>query len=147
MALAEGVPALTTSAARVDAEGRSAEDAVEVEVRRRRSLMGECIRRQGPQRGNTSPPRAFHTPRGEGESLADDQARAVDRQPPTRYSAAMRVAIMGQAAFGEAVLKRLQDEGVDIAGVAAPQPKDLSRPDPLWAAAEGTWTALVTRRR
>ena len=31
MALAEGVPALTTSAARVDAEGRSAEDAVEVE--------------------------------------------------------------------------------------------------------------------
>lgn len=48
----------------------------------------------------------------------------------------MRVAIMGQAAFGEAVLKRLQEDGVEVAGVSAPQPKDPSRPDPLWAAAE-----------
>ncbi|MEX1104416.1 MAG: formyltransferase family protein, partial [Dehalococcoidia bacterium] len=48
----------------------------------------------------------------------------------------MRVAIMGQAAFGEAVLKRLRDDGIEIAGVSAPQPADPSRPDPLWAAAE-----------
>jgi methionyl-tRNA formyltransferase len=50
----------------------------------------------------------------------------------------MRVAIMGQAAFGEAVLKRLQGDGVEIAGVGAPQPIEGGRPDPLWAlAADG----------
>jgi methionyl-tRNA formyltransferase len=43
---------------------------------------------------------------------------------------------MGQAAFGEAVLKRLKEDGIEIAGVSAPQPGDPSRPDPLWAAAE-----------
>ncbi|HEX6030633.1 MAG TPA: methionyl-tRNA formyltransferase [Tepidiformaceae bacterium] len=46
----------------------------------------------------------------------------------------MRVSIMGQAAFGEAVLKRLHADGVDIVGVSAP--RDPSRPDALWAAAE-----------
>ena len=42
---------------------------------------------------------------------------------------------MGQAAFGEAVLARLQADGFDIAGVAAPPPAEGARPDPLWAAA------------
>ncbi|MUL43727.1 methionyl-tRNA formyltransferase [Streptomonospora sp. PA3] len=46
----------------------------------------------------------------------------------------MRVAIIGQAAFGEAVLRRLQDDGVTVAGVAAPEPADSGREDPLWAA-------------
>src|SRR5688572_20502745 len=47
----------------------------------------------------------------------------------------MRAAIMGQAAFGEAILKRLREDGIEIAGVSAPQPRDPSRPDPLLAAA------------
>ena len=47
----------------------------------------------------------------------------------------MRVSVMGQAAFGEAVLKRLIEDGVAIAGVGAPAPIDGERPDPLWAAA------------
>ncbi|KIH99530.1 hypothetical protein LP52_06475 [Streptomonospora alba] len=48
----------------------------------------------------------------------------------------MRVAIIGQAAFGEAVLRRLQDDGVTVAGIAAPEPTDGGRQDPLWAASE-----------
>lgn len=48
----------------------------------------------------------------------------------------MRISIIGQAAFGEAVLKRLVAEGFEIAGVSAPPPSG-SRTDPLWAAAEG----------
>lgn len=46
----------------------------------------------------------------------------------------MRVSVMGQAAFGEAVLKRLLDDQVEIAGVSAPAAGP--RPDALWAAAE-----------
>ena len=53
----------------------------------------------------------------------------------------MRVALMGQAAFGEAVLKRLQDDGFEIAGVAAPA--GGARPDALWAAAEAAALPLV----
>jgi methionyl-tRNA formyltransferase len=53
----------------------------------------------------------------------------------------MRVAIMGQAAFGEAVLKRLQDDGVEIAGVAAPA--GGARTDALWAAAEAAGLPLA----
>ena len=45
----------------------------------------------------------------------------------------MRVSVMGQAAFGEAVFKRLMADGVDIAGVSAPPSE--GRPDALWAAA------------
>ncbi len=47
----------------------------------------------------------------------------------------MRVAIMGQAAFGEAVFKRLREQNIEVAGVAAPAPPEGARPDPLWAAA------------
>jgi methionyl-tRNA formyltransferase len=54
----------------------------------------------------------------------------------------MRVSIMGQAAFGEAVLKRLRDEGIEVVGVSAPAPAG-ARPDPLWAAAEAAGLPLV----
>lgn len=48
----------------------------------------------------------------------------------------MRVAVIGQAAFGEATLKRLLDDGHDVVAVSAPAPTDPTRPDALWAAAE-----------
>ncbi|RNL86574.1 methionyl-tRNA formyltransferase [Halostreptopolyspora alba] len=48
----------------------------------------------------------------------------------------MRVAIIGQAEFGEAVLRRLLDDGVTVAGVAAPEPTGNGRRDPLWSASE-----------
>lgn len=47
----------------------------------------------------------------------------------------MRIVVMGQAAFGEAVLKRLRADGRDIVGVSAPAPRNGAA-DPLWAAAE-----------
>jgi methionyl-tRNA formyltransferase len=47
----------------------------------------------------------------------------------------VHVSIIGQAAFGEAVFKRLRADGFDIAGVSAPAPVDGGRPDPLWTAA------------
>jgi len=45
----------------------------------------------------------------------------------------MRVSVMGQAAFGEAVFRRLLADGVHIAGVSAPPSE--GRPDALWTAA------------
>jgi len=54
----------------------------------------------------------------------------------------MRVSVMGQAAFGEAVLKRLLEDGVDIVGVSAPPPAG-ERKDPLWAAAEAANLPVV----
>lgn len=50
----------------------------------------------------------------------------------------MRVSIIGQAAFGEAVLKRLIEEGVEIVAASAPEPREGGRPDALWVAAEET---------
>ena len=48
----------------------------------------------------------------------------------------MRVSIMGQAAFGEAVFQRLSGAAdIEVAGVSAPAPRGDARPDPLWAAA------------
>jgi methionyl-tRNA formyltransferase len=47
----------------------------------------------------------------------------------------MRVSVMGQAAFGEAVLVRLLEAGIEVAGVSAPAPGS-GRHDALWAAAE-----------
>jgi methionyl-tRNA formyltransferase len=41
---------------------------------------------------------------------------------------------MGQAAFGEAVLKRLLEDGIEVAGVSAPEPVEGGRVDALWAA-------------
>lgn len=58
----------------------------------------------------------------------------------------MRVTVMGQAAFGEAVFRRLRDDGFEIVGVSAPPPAG-SRVDPLWAAAqEAGLPALPTAR-
>lgn len=54
----------------------------------------------------------------------------------------MRVSVMGQAAFGEAVLKRLLEDGVDIVGVSAPPPAG-ERADPLWTAAEAAGLPVV----
>ena len=54
----------------------------------------------------------------------------------------MRVSIIGQAAFGESVLKRLVEDDFEIAGVSAPPPSG-SRVDPLWAAAESLGVPLV----
>jgi methionyl-tRNA formyltransferase len=55
----------------------------------------------------------------------------------------MRVVIIGQAAFGEAVFRRLQENGVEVVGVSAPKPAEGARPDPLWVAAEGAGLELV----
>ena len=59
----------------------------------------------------------------------------------------MRVVIIGQAAFGEAVYKALVEQGEVVAGVCAPATKAGARPDPLRAAAEANGlTVLETRR-
>jgi methionyl-tRNA formyltransferase len=54
----------------------------------------------------------------------------------------MRVSLMGQAAFGEAVLKRLLEDGVEVVGVSAPAPVG-ERADPLWAAAKAAGLPTV----
>ncbi len=57
----------------------------------------------------------------------------------------MRVSIIGQAAFGEAVLTRLIEEGVEVVAASAPEPREGARPDPLWtAAAEAGLTPIDT---
>ncbi|MGE5597631.1 MAG: methionyl-tRNA formyltransferase [Hyphomicrobiales bacterium] len=53
----------------------------------------------------------------------------------------MRVTIIGQAAFGEAVFNRLRSDGVDVVGVSAPATPEGGRPDALWAAAEAAGLA------
>ena len=58
----------------------------------------------------------------------------------------MRVVVIGQAAFGEAVYRALADAGEEIVGVCAPATREGARPDPLRAAAEGNGlTVLETR--
>lgn len=47
----------------------------------------------------------------------------------------MRVSIIGQAAFGEAVFLRLREGGHEVAVVSAPAPAEGARPDALWRAA------------
>lgn len=54
----------------------------------------------------------------------------------------MRVSVMGQAAFGAAVVERLQSDGVTVAGVSAPAPEG-ERVDKLWAAGQDTGLPLV----
>ncbi|MCH8283129.1 MAG: methionyl-tRNA formyltransferase [Chloroflexi bacterium] len=58
----------------------------------------------------------------------------------------MRVVVIGQAAFGEAVLKRLLDEGEEIVGVSAPATREGARPDPLRALAEARDLPVFTTR-
>jgi len=47
----------------------------------------------------------------------------------------MRIALIGQAAFGEAVFRALREAGEDVVAVSS-IPGRPERPDPLWAAAE-----------
>jgi methionyl-tRNA formyltransferase len=47
----------------------------------------------------------------------------------------MRIALIGQAAFGEAVLKALREAGEEIVAVSSVEGTP-ERPDPLWAAAD-----------
>jgi len=49
---------------------------------------------------------------------------------------------MGQAAFGEAVFKKLLDDNVEVVGVSAPAPAG-ERKDPLWAAAEAAGLPVI----
>jgi methionyl-tRNA formyltransferase len=49
----------------------------------------------------------------------------------------MRIAIMGQAAFGAKVLETLADRGEEVIAAWLPQGKPGGRPDPLRLAAEG----------
>ncbi|WBL37570.1 methionyl-tRNA formyltransferase [Tepidiforma flava] len=58
----------------------------------------------------------------------------------------MRVVVMGQAAFGEAVFRRLREDGFDVAGVSAPAPAG-GREDPLWAAASSAGVPVIETRR
>jgi len=55
----------------------------------------------------------------------------------------MRVSIIGQAAFGEAVFRRLRDNGIEVVAVSAPQPADGERADALWAAATEAGVSTV----
>lgn len=48
----------------------------------------------------------------------------------------MRIVLIGQAAFGEAVLKRLLEKGEQVVGVSAPATPPGGRPDPLRSLAE-----------
>jgi methionyl-tRNA formyltransferase len=57
----------------------------------------------------------------------------------------MRVVVMGQAAFGEAVYRRLRADGFDVVGASAPGPSS-GRHDPLWAAAEADGVPVVETR-
>jgi methionyl-tRNA formyltransferase len=59
----------------------------------------------------------------------------------------MRIVLIGQAAFGEAVFKALQENGEEVVGVCAPATPEGGRPDPLRATAEaGGLPAFPTRR-
>ncbi|MCA9852021.1 MAG: methionyl-tRNA formyltransferase, partial [Dehalococcoidia bacterium] len=55
----------------------------------------------------------------------------------------MKVALMGQAAFGAAVLERLTGDGVEVVAVSAPEPAGGGRPDTLWEAAREAGIATI----
>jgi len=52
----------------------------------------------------------------------------------------MRIAIIGQVAFGEAVSTALRDAGSEIVAVTAP-PETGGKPDPLWASGQAAGVA------
>ncbi|HLR97799.1 MAG TPA: methionyl-tRNA formyltransferase [Jiangellaceae bacterium] len=54
----------------------------------------------------------------------------------------VRVAVMGQAAFGKAVLDRLRSDGVTVSIVSAPEPSG-GKADPLWEEGEQSGVPLV----
>lgn len=59
----------------------------------------------------------------------------------------MRIVVIGQAAFGEAVFKALQERGEEMVGVCAPATPEGGRPDPLRAAAEAAGLPVLPTRR
>ena len=59
----------------------------------------------------------------------------------------MRIALIGQAAFGEAVFNALQEKGYEIAGVCAPATAGTAKPDPLRAVAEAAGLPVLPTRR
>jgi methionyl-tRNA formyltransferase len=59
----------------------------------------------------------------------------------------MRIALIGQAAFGEAVLKALRERGEEIVGVCAPATPEGGKPDPLRATAEAAGLPVLPTRR
>lgn len=59
----------------------------------------------------------------------------------------MRIVVIGQAAFGEAVLRALTDAGEEVVGVCAPATPAGGRPDPLRAAAEAAGLPVLPTRR
>ncbi len=59
----------------------------------------------------------------------------------------MRIVVIGQAAFGEQVFKKLVEGGHEVVGVAAPATKEGARADPLRAAAESAGIPVLETRR
>ena len=59
----------------------------------------------------------------------------------------MRIVLIGQAAFGESVFKKLIERGHEVVGVAAPATKEGARPDPLRATAEAAGVPVLETRR
>ncbi|MHB8576093.1 MAG: methionyl-tRNA formyltransferase [Dehalococcoidia bacterium] len=59
----------------------------------------------------------------------------------------MRIFLIGQAPFGEAVYRKLSERGHEIVGVSAPGTKEGARPDPLRAAAEAAGVEVIETRR
>lgn len=59
----------------------------------------------------------------------------------------MRIVVLGQAAFGEAVFAALRQRGDQIVGVCAPASPAGGRPDPLRAAAEAAGVPVLPTRR
>lgn len=55
----------------------------------------------------------------------------------------LSVAIMGQAAFGKAVLDRLRSDGVTVSAVSAPEPSS-GKADPLWAEGEKSGLPMIS---
>lgn len=59
----------------------------------------------------------------------------------------MRIVVIGQAPFGEAVFKALREHGDEVVGVCAPATPEGGRPDPLRAAAEAAGIPVLPTRR
>ena len=59
----------------------------------------------------------------------------------------VRIAVIGQAAFGESVLNALVEKGEDVVGVFCPPDREGRRPDPIKVAAEGHNVPVLQFRR
>ena len=59
----------------------------------------------------------------------------------------VRIAVIGQAAFGESVLNALVEKGENVVGVFCPPDREGRRPDPIKVAAEGHEVPVLQFRR